>query len=741
VRQAHLWRWWVAAGVLATAGYYAVPADTLASSITYNVIGLVAGLTILAAVRLYRPARPAMWYWFAGGQFMSVTGDAVYSYYEYGLHEEPYPSLADVFYLASYPMLIAGLVLLVRSRRATGAARLVDAAIVATGIGLVFWVFVLHPIAADSSASALERGISTAYPAVDALLLAMLARLFTDAGGRTASTRLLGLAALLLLAADVSFSLLTLYSAADPRPVDAVFLASYVSWAAAAMHPSMATAGSHDATASGHTTVGRGRLAVFAGCSLLAPLMLFVPGVGADPIDRLAVGIGAIALFLLVLARMGGFMTKVQRQSAELHRLAMQDDLTGLANRRRLDQALRAALAGGCPQVALLGLNGFKNVNDELGRPVGDRVLGVLAERLVRAAPAGALVARMDGDEFAVLLADADSAAARAMAVNLVGALRAPVRAGGHELLVGVGIGLAGGAGADPVELLRQAETAMHAAKQTGEPYRRWSPALDDRAGEHARLGAEMRLALDAGQFRLVYQPIVAAPSGRVVAVEALVRWDHPERGLVSPVQFVPVAEQNGLIVELGEWILRTACHRLAHWRAAVGAGAPDKVSVNVSARQLARPGFAATVAAALADSGLPAACLAVEVTETAVFEGGQAVVALHELRALGVQIALDDFGTGHSSLGLLQTVPVDILKVDKSFVDRITEAGRHAVIAEALIQVSAGLGLAAVAEGVETAEQAEALHRLGYRLLQGYHFGRPVAEPDFVPPRVTAAA
>jgi EAL domain-containing protein (putative c-di-GMP-specific phosphodiesterase class I) len=186
------------------------------------------------------------------------------------------------------------------------------------------------------------------------------------------------------------------------------------------------------------------------------------------------------------------------------------------------------------------------------------------------------------------------------------------------------------------------------------------------------------------------------------------------------------------LIVELGAWILATACRQLVRWRAELGDDAPDKVSVNVSARQLARPGFAETVAAVLADTGLPARRLTLEVTETAVFEGGQAVTALHELRALGVRIALDDFGTGHSSLGLLQTVPVDVLKVDKSFVDNITEAGRHAVIAEALIQVSNGLGLEAVAEGVETAEQARALCRLGYRLLQGYHYGRPVADPDF---------
>jgi EAL domain-containing protein (putative c-di-GMP-specific phosphodiesterase class I) len=324
-------------------------------------------------------------------------------------------------------------------------------------------------------------------------------------------------------------------------------------------------------------------------------------------------------------------------------------------------------------------------------------------------------------------------------------------------LLVGIGIGLAGrdsdgsrvgdgsrvapGSRVGPGEVLRQAEVAMHAAKQTGEPWKRWTPALDERSAADVRLGAELRAALDAGQFRVVYQPIVRLPEGRVHAVEALVRWEHPTRGVVSPIHFVPVAEQNGLIVELGAWILHTACARLVAWRAELGPDAPTKVSVNVSARQLARPGFAGTVAATLAATGLPAECLVVEVTETAVFEGGQAVTALHELRSLGVRVALDDFGTGHSSLGLLQTVPVDTLKVDKSFVDRITEAGRHAVIAQALIQVSNGLGLAAVAEGVETREQAAALYDLGYRLLQGYHYGRPVDDPDFDLVRATATA
>jgi EAL domain-containing protein (putative c-di-GMP-specific phosphodiesterase class I) len=214
------------------------------------------------------------------------------------------------------------------------------------------------------------------------------------------------------------------------------------------------------------------------------------------------------------------------------------------------------------------------------------------------------------------------------------------------------------------------------------------------------------------------------------VGVESLIRWRRPDHGDIGPERFVPAAERNGLIVELGAWILRTVCAQFAEWqRRGV---APDRVGVNVSARQLAEPGFVDLVAAALTETGVHPRHLVVEVTETAVFGRGRAVRTVHALTALGVEIALDDFGTGHSSLGLLQTLPVGILKVDKSFVENVTMAGRHAVIATSLIQVADGLGLLAIAEGVETAEQAAELYRLGYRRAQGYHFGRPAEVPDF---------
>jgi diguanylate cyclase (GGDEF)-like protein len=724
-----LWWLYLAAGTLAVGGYYLLPADSIAQNVAYNTIGLASGVAILVAVRLHRPRRPALWYWFGAGQITWVGGDVTFEIYQFALDRSPYPSLADAFYLSAYPMLVVGFLLLLRGRRDRDLAGLVDAAIVAAGLGLVFWVFVLHPVAADVSNSELERVISTAYPAMDAMLLAMLARLFTGAGSRTASTRLLGVAALLLLIADVCFSLLTLYSGYEGTALDAAWLLSYVTWAAAALHPSMR--GSAAAPAAGRRhVVGTGRMVLLAACSLLAPALLFLPGIGADRANRYAIGLCAVLLFLLVVARMSGFVAQVQRQAGQLENLAMHDDLTGLANRRLFEHELRAALATGHPYVALLDLNGFKNVNDELGHSVGDRLLTAIGGRLAAAVGQPAFVARMGGDEFAVLIPDATAQVAVGIVDRIAGTLREPVLAGDHELLVGGGIGLAGGTGTDdPLEVLRRADIAMYAAKEHGEAYRWYAPELDRLAGEEARIGAELRMALDAGQFRLVYQPIVELPHGRLIAVEALVRWEHPERGLVDPAGFIPVAERNGLIVELGAWILREACLRMAMWRAELGPDAPQRVSVNVSALQLARPGLADVVTSALADSGLPADCLTVEVTETAVFGGGRALDTLHELRDLGVSIALDDFGTGHSSLTLLRTVPAQVLKVDKSFVDDITEAGQAAVIATALIQVANGLGLTAVAEGVETAEQAAELHRLGYRLAQGYHFGRPAAD------------
>jgi diguanylate cyclase len=729
-----LWLLWLGIGAAATAAYFLAPSSDLVSSIAYDLIGLVAAVMMIVGVRLHRPSQPGIWYWFAAGQTVWVAGDAAYTYYSYVLYDDPFPSIADALYIAAYPLFIAGFLLLVRNRSRRDAAGLVDAAIVATGLSLVCWAFIMRPIAANSTDSVLEKLVGMAYPAVDVLLLAMLARVLTSSGARTMCFRLLLLAGGLLLAADIGYSLVTLYSDYDGGLLDAGWLLSYVLWGAAALHPSIRVLVDANVTAQ-PSRVGRGRLTLLAASSLLAPGVLFVQGVTApERVDWFAIGTGAVVLFLLVLVRMSGFVTQVQRQADQLTGLVMQDDLTGLPNRRLFEDRLRSALAGEA-QVALVDLDEFKSVNDRLGHPVGDQLLVAVGQRLVAVLRSTDTVARLGGDEFAILLPDTGVGVANDLVERVLDALQRPVRAGEHELLVGASIGVVDATGVtDPVEVMRRADVAMYAGKDLRGMQVRYRSELDVRATEEARLGAQLRTALDTGQFRLVYQPIVALPDGETVAVEALVRWEHPGFGLVSPATFVPVAERNGLIVELGAWVLNTACAQAAAWRSTLGDHAPGRISVNVSARQLAEPGFADMVAAALAATDLPASCLAIEVTETAVFAGGRALDALHAVDRLGVRIALDDFGTGHSSLGLLQTVPVDILKVDKSFVDSIALAGRHAVIATALIHVSDGLGLIAVAEGVETPEQAAELYRLGYRYAQGYHFGRPVAEPQFTP-------
>ncbi len=719
------------AGALICAGYPLLPAGSVLASLVYTGSGLLCVLALVAGLRRHRPANARAWYLFAAGLLTYVTGDIVYEVSGQVLDEHPYPYWDDALYFLAYPIIWAGLLVAVRGRGRRNVADMIDAAVTAVAVGLVFWIFVIGPTLGEHHMPLTERLVTVGYPVCDVLMCVVITRMLSRPGARTPSLILLAAGAMLTLAGDVAWSLAGSFGETASAAIVACFILGYFCWAGAALHPSVAAPGAPPRT--GPSRFGRGRLALLATCTLLVPAVLFVQGARQERIDWLAIGIGAVVLFLLVLGRMSGFVRQVQHQAEQLEDLAMHDDLTGLANRRRFERRLTDAVRTGAPQVCLLDLDGFKIINDRYGHAIGDRLVTAVADRLEAELRDVDLVARMGGDEFAILLADAGADDGDAVVDRLAGALRGAFDVGGRELLVGASIGIAdttGGAG--PVEVLRRADVAMYAAKASGARFRRFDADLDDRAGEEARLGAELRSALDTGQFHLAYQPIVALPGGEVRSVESLIRWQHPERGFVSPADFIPVAERNGLIVELGEWVLRTACDQFVRWQATHPATAPGRISVNVSARQLAEPGFPAVVADALAAAGMAPDRLIVEVTETAVFGGGTTVHAVQDLHELGVRIALDDFGTGHSSLTLLQTVPVDILKVDKSFVDHLAMAGRHAVIATALIQVSNGLGLTAVAEGVETEEQAAELHRLGYQLAQGYLFGRPVASPDF---------
>jgi diguanylate cyclase (GGDEF)-like protein len=466
---------------------------------------------------------------------------------------------------------------------------------------------------------------------------------------------------------------------------------------------------------------------------------------------RYVVVAGVITITALVVVRQlvafsdnARLVDRLRQQEDRLRQQASHDALTGLANRVCFGERTEAALgngagSGGDLTVLLIDLDDFKTVNDTLGHSVGDRLLAVVAERVSGCVRAEDTVARLGGDEFAVLLRQAWPATVDAIAENILASLRRPFVVDGYELLVQASIGVTGACpGDDPEALLRKADIAMYAAKESGKDgFARYLPGMGADILEHAQLGAQLRQALDSDQLRLLYQPVVRLSDGRIIGMEALVRWRHPSRGEVAPCDFIPIAERTGLIVPLGRWVLREACRQKAAWRQAYGDSSPATIGVNVSGRQLQEPGFADEVADAVHEAGLEPHNLVLEVTETAVLTGGQTFDTMHALRDFGVSLALDDFGTGQSSLGLIRTCPVHILKLDKSFVmdggadARAQRAEQQAAVASAVLHMADDLGLDAVAEGIENQEQADRMSALGYRLGQGYHLVRPLPADD----------
>ncbi|AGZ43783.1 putative bifunctional diguanylate cyclase/phosphodiesterase [Actinoplanes friuliensis] len=429
----------------------------------------------------------------------------------------------------------------------------------------------------------------------------------------------------------------------------------------------------------------------------------------------------------------------IRGQEVRLQHEVSHDGLTGLANRARFRDALHTALENGeSATVLLVDLDDFKTVNDSLGHDVGDRLLVAVAHVLDEACGTDALPVRIGGDEFAALLVGGTTVG-ETVAQRILDALESPISE--HRLLVQASIGIATAAPAATVDgVLRDADVSMYAAKQRGKAgFVRYEPGMEQPVLAHIQLGGEIRRGLDEGEFRVVYQPVVLLETGKVIGVEALVRWEHPTRGTVPPIEFIPAAERTGLIVELGRFVLRETCRQTAAWLAEFGPDALQKPGVNVSARQLHDPGFVADVLAALADSGLSTDRLVLELTESAVLRGSQISRTLHELDRHGVKLALDDFGTGESSLSLLRAFPAAIIKLDKSFVDGIeiddaNPAARDArqAVARAVIQLAGALGLDTVAEGIENEAQVEQLRALGYTLGQGYHLARPMNAGNF---------
>ncbi|GAA1649904.1 putative bifunctional diguanylate cyclase/phosphodiesterase [Actinoplanes couchii] len=421
----------------------------------------------------------------------------------------------------------------------------------------------------------------------------------------------------------------------------------------------------------------------------------------------------------------------------ESRRLNLTDPLTGLANLTGLQHAVDRALQRRTqPALMLLDLDGFKQVNDRYGHEAGDRVLIEFARLVRQATRSGDIAARVGGDEFIVVLDDmADDAKAVAVAERVLAVLAAhPVTLAGDVITIRASIGLATARPDDTAkDLKRRADLAMYESKRSGSHgWRLHDDSMTDRRTRDATVTDALLQALDTDQLRVVYQPLVVLDTHRPVAVEALLRWQHPQLGSIPPTEFIPIAENAGLIHRIGMTVLRESCAQVQRWRTEIPDLRQFHASVNVSALQLREPTFLADVEGVLAETGLPADRLVLEITESAIVDEDVAVPVLEELRAKGVKVAVDDFGTGYSSLHKLTRLPVDVLKIDRSFVAELDGTSRGAAVAEAVIRLSQVLGLRTVAEGVETAVQATELQMLGCSVAQGYLFAKPMPAEEF---------
>ena len=427
-------------------------------------------------------------------------------------------------------------------------------------------------------------------------------------------------------------------------------------------------------------------------------------------------------------------ITERRQAEEKIAYMARHDSLTGLPNRalfrEYLEKAVEDARPGNGFAVLCLDLDHFKSVNDTLGHQGGDLMLQIAARRLRESLREGDVVSRFGGDEFAILqIVDKQPTAATALAQRIVDVMGAPISIGDQQICAGISIGisLAPGDAIDPDQLLKNADMALYRAKADGRgTYRFFEPEMDARMQARRTLELELRQAVTTAAFVLYYQPIVDLETNEISSFEALIRWQHPVRGLVSPEEFIPLAEENGLIIPIGEWVLREACAQAATWPEHV------KVAVNLSAAQFKNANLASTVVSALAASRLPPTRLELEITESALLMDSEVVLTtLHELRNLGVGISMDDFGTGYSSLGYLRKFPFDKIKIDQSFIRDLANSPDSLAIVRAVTGLGNALGILTVAEGVETAEQLKCLKAEGCTKVQGFLFGaaKPATE------------
>jgi diguanylate cyclase len=751
------WAGCLVVGGLASAGYFLN--ESLSGDLTYVGIAGASAITIFVGAR--RVERSLPWYFLSAGVFMLFVAEIIWvSLSHMGL--EPWPSAADVFYLLAYPFETVAILLLVRDRGpGRDTAGLIDAAVITVVMLLLSWVFLMEPYVSDSSLSVLQVITAISYPLMDILVLGVLVRLITLPGSRSPSYKLLVVGMLSTLVADISYGYVSLTSEYVARGwMDSLWLALYVLWAVAALHPSANTLSDKADDPSGK--LGLGRLIVLAGAALIAPaVMLFGWAVGtAKDLHIPEVTAATAIVFVLVLIRMGSLNRQIERHATRLHtqgrvlrgaldernalaeklrHQAFHDSLTGLPNRALFLEKVQEALDGdlidnGGIAVLFIDLDEFKSINDRFGHSAGDELLTSIGQRLRGALRAGDLPARLGGDEFGLLIYNVETEdVARVVAQRLFASLNVPFSLAGNSVpvkaSVGVSLNLQGDTAQD---LLRNADAAMYLAKHRGKDrYELFDSTRHSGILEQMKLRTDFTGAIERDEFVLHYQPQVDLLTKKTVGAEALIRWNHPTRGLLFPNDFISLAEETGAIVPIGNWVLREACIQAKQWIDELAPGESFTISVNLSARQLSDEDLVDSLADTLHATGLDPRNLVLEMTESVLIQDEEASLErLRRLSGFGVRIAIDDFGTGYSSLTYLQRLPAEILKVDKSFIDNILEGPEEEALAHAIVRLGETLNLVTIAEGIETVQQASRLRQLGCPYGQGYYFARPM-EPD----------
>ena len=730
---ARRWAWvvWVVLAVPGLVAYFVAPGVDRA--LQYDLFGVLAVCGMLAGTVLHESETKRWWRVAALGIGLYVLGDAIYTVLD-AAGTAPFPSVADAAYLSGSVVFVIAVTRLVEpDMRGILRPALLDAAIVAISVGTLAWRAIIQPVTSTAT-DPFSAIVAMSYPALDVLLLFVLLRHLLARSRKSTALWLLATGVLSFLVADLVYTSLSINGTYESGMlVDAGWLIGYVLFAAAALHPSMRQLAVNDEVVD---PISNRRIALLVIVISIGACVIALSPV-ETPSQVIGTAIAAAALVSLSLVRFVGSLVETRTLLFEATHLrdtmvtaARTDALTGLPNRVAFMETVRLALAQRGTRIALLflDLDEFKAVNDTLGHEVGDELLVAVARRLRQAVRSGDVVARFGGDEFGVLiLSTASQDDPTTLADRILGQLDLPFALAEATVTIHASIGIAmGGSSDDEVGLLRHADIAMYDAKRQGG--RRWRlfEQAHERIVERYRLATELEQAIQKGELVVHYQPICELESGESVALEALVRWQHPDRGLLAPGDFIPVAGSAGLVGLIDLWVLRTSLRQVRAWIDA-GLWTPTRrMHVNFDPTDLEDPAIVEQIASALRDAGVPASVLSVEVTESGLLDVDRTRRHLEQIASLGVTLSLDDFGTRYAVLATLADLPFTTLKIDQSFVLQL-EVPSRARLFEGIVRLAERLGLQTLAEGIETEAQRIVTRDLGCRLGQGYLLGQPV--------------